>query len=100
MGREIQTEFIFDLIEKNSMFLQFGKIRIFLSFRFYVKSILKAEEVQKMPFLAILRALNLAILGNFSLQKVQKFIKPKFRASKCVEMADFALLESRQILRL
>ena len=45
------------------------KISIFLSFRFYVKAILEAVEVQKM---AILRALNFAILGNFSFQ-IAKF---------------------------
>ena len=36
-------------------------------------------------------ALNFVIVGNFSLPKVQKFIKFKFRPCKCVEMADIAL---------
>ena len=35
-----------------------GKIRIFLSFRFYVKSILEDLEVLKLPFFAILGALD------------------------------------------
>ena len=43
---------------------------------------------------AISRALRYANLVNSSLQKVQKFKKSKFRASRCVKMADFALLES------
>ena len=46
--------------------------KIFLSLRFYVKSILENLEVPKLPFLAILGALNLEV--NISLQKVQKFI--------------------------
>ena len=43
--------------------------------------------------MAILRALNFAILGNFNFQKVQKS-----RASKCVETADFALQESTKLI--
>ena len=63
----------------------------FLSIRFYVKPTLKNLENLKLPFFAILRALNFVILVNFSLQKVQKL---KIKASKCVKLADFALLES------
>ena len=48
----------------------------------------------KTAVFAILGALNFHNLVNFSLQKVQKFIKKsQFRASKCVKMADLALLE-------
>ena len=49
---------------------------------------------------AISGALNFVDLVNFSLQKVQKFIKKKsqYRASKCAEMADFALQESSKLI--
>ena len=33
---------------------QYGNFKIFLSFRFYVKSILENLEILKMPFLSIL----------------------------------------------
>ena len=36
--------------EKNEMFSQCGKFRIFLSLRFYVKSTLENLDVQKRPF--------------------------------------------------
>ena len=52
----------------------------------------------KTAFFAILGALNIVTLVNFILQKVQKFKKSKFRASKCVKMADFALLESPNLI--
>ena len=57
-----------------------------------MKSILGNLAVLKQPFLPFLE-LNFVDLANFSLQKVQKFTKIKFRVSKCVNMADFALLE-------
>ena len=38
--------------------------------------------------------MNFDNLVHFSLQKVEKFIESKFRASKSVKMADFAHLES------
>ena len=44
-------------------------------------------------FFTILGALNFVDLVNFSLQKVQTFIKLNFRASECAKMANFALLE-------
>ena len=48
----------------------------------------------KTAILAIFGALNFCILVNFSLQIMEKFIKIKLRASKCVsKIADFALLE-------
>ena len=51
---------------------QCGNFKIFLSFRFYVKSILENLEVVKVPFFAILGALNFVDLVNFSLQKAKK----------------------------
>ena len=59
--------------------------RIFLSLRFYVKPIIEKLEVVKLPFFAIFGALNFVDVGNFSLQKMQKFIKIKVRASECVK---------------
>ena len=54
-----------------------GKFRIFLSLRFYVKSILENLREPKTFFFALFGALNFANLVNFSLLKVQKFIKIK-----------------------
>ena len=39
-------------------FSQYGNFRIFLSFRFYVKSIVEYLEVLKLPFFAILEGFN------------------------------------------
>ena len=44
---------------------------LFLSLRFYMKSTLENLEVLIMPFFAVLEALNLVYLVDFSLQKVQ-----------------------------
>ena len=52
---------------------------ICLSLRFYVKSILENIEVLKTVVFAILGALNLGDLVNFSLQKVKKSQNSKFR---------------------
>ena len=54
-----------------------GKLVIFLSPRFYVKSILENLKLLKVPFFAILGALYFVYLLNFSLLKVQKVIKIK-----------------------
>ena len=48
----------------------------------------------KSAVFAILGAVKFVHLANFSLQKVQKFIKSQFRASKCVKMVDFVPVES------
>ena len=55
---------------------QCGSFMIFLSLRFYVKSILRISEVQTAIF-AILRTVNFVPLVYYSLQKVQNFIKIK-----------------------
>ena len=68
---------------------QCGNFRIFLLFRFYVKSSFENLEVVKLPFFAFLGALNFHHLLNFSLQKVQKFIQMKFRASKYWQILHF-----------
>ena len=54
-----------------------GNFMIFLSFRFYVKSILANLNVVKLPFSAILVALNFVNLVDFSLLEVKKIIKIK-----------------------
>ena len=59
---------------------QCRNFRIFLSFTFYVKSVLKNLEVLKFQFFAIWGALNFAALMNFSLQKVQKSKKVKVQS--------------------
>ena len=53
---------------------QCGNSMIFLSLRFYVKSILEILEVQNLPFLAILEALNF-IFGTFQLSKSAKMLR-------------------------
>ena len=57
---------------------QCGNCRIFLSFRFYVKSTLENLEVLKLPFYAILRALDFVNLVDFRLQKVRKLVLHNF----------------------
>ena len=51
---------------------QCGNLMIFLSPRFYVKSILDNIEVLKLPILPFFEALNFANLVHFSIQKVKK----------------------------
>ena len=51
--------------------VQCGNFSIFLSLRFYVKSIVEILEVLKMPFFVILETLHFDFLVHFSLQKVQ-----------------------------
>ena len=66
-----------------------GNCRIFISIRFYVKSILQNLEVLKLTFFAILGALN--FISAF--KKCKNAWKSKCRAYNCIKMADFALLE-------
>ena len=47
---------------------------------------------------AILGARNFVDLVNFAFQKGQKFTKSRFRAPKCVKLADFALLTSPKLI--
>ena len=57
-----------------------GHFRIFLSLRFYVKSILDNLEVLKLPvFFAIFGSLNIENLVHFSLQKVYLKILKKIK---------------------
>ena len=60
---------------------QCGNFIIFLSLRFYVKSILENLEIVKLATIfVILWALNFAKLVYFSFQKVQEFIKIKLQS--------------------
>ena len=59
--------YIMEKIEANP---QCGNFRIFLSLKFYVKSILENLDVVKLPFFATLAALNLFHMVNFNLQNV------------------------------
>ena len=77
---------------------QCGNIKIFISFRFYVKSILVDSRSAKAAIFAILGAVNFVNLVNIGLQKVQKFIQIKSSAPKCVKMANFALQESPKLI--
>ena len=60
---------------------------------------LRESRSSKTSVFAILGALNFVDFVIFSLQKVQKFIKIKIGASKCVKMADFALLKSLKLIK-
>ena len=52
----------------------------------------------KTAILVILWALKSVDLLNFSLQKVQKFIKIKFKTCKSVKLAYFELLKSPKLI--
>ena len=69
-----------------------------VSFRFYVEINFGESGSSKTAIFASFVALYFVALVNFSLQKVLKFIKTKFRASECVKMADFALLHSPKLI--
>ena len=72
---------------------------IFLSFRFYVKSTFEDSRSAETATFANLGAGHFVTLVNIRLQKVPKnSYKSKFRASKCVKTADFALLESPKLI--
>ena len=67
------------IIYYDILLIQCGNYIIFPSLRFYVKSILQNLDARKLPFFAILKSLNFVQLMDFSLQKVQKFIKIKIQ---------------------
>ena len=67
--------------------------KIFPSFRFYVNSILQNSAAPIPPFLQFKGFWIWLILHT-----EQKFKKSKFRASKWVEMADLAILESPKLI--
>ena len=67
---------------------QCGNFMIFISLRFYVKSIFEYSRSAKTAFFAILGAVNFVNLVNISLLILKKFMK---------RMADFALLEYPKI---
>ena len=79
--------------------IDFGDIHTMWKFQYFsITQILRQinfwdTRSSKTASFAILGAVNFVHLVNISLQKVQKFIKSKFTASKCDKMADFALQE-------
>ena len=77
---------------------QCGNFRILLSLRFYVKSILGIVEVQKLLFLPFWGLWILLIWWIAAFKKCKNSKKSKFRAFKCVKMADFGLLESSKLI--
>ena len=76
--------------EKKSDGKNFNQTTVWKYQNFSVKSVLENVEVLKLPFFAILGALNFVILKNFSFEKVQKYKKLIFRASKCEKIIDIA----------
>ena len=71
---------------------------IFLSSRFYVKSISENLEVLKPQFFAILGALNFVNFVISGFKKSKNSWKSKFRAFKCLKMADLALQVSPKLI--
>ena len=65
-----------------------------LSLRFYVKSILENQEVQKTAFFQFYRIWNLLIWYISAFQNYKKLKKINIQRLECVKMADLALQES------
>ena len=71
---------------------QCRNFRFFLSFRFYVKTMLENSAGLKLWFLGTLEALNFANLVNFRTSKKCKISKKsKFRTSICVKKDRFCI---------
>ena len=82
------------IVERPGFFVthtQCGSFRIFLSFRFYVKSIFGECENSKTAFFGHFGRSETLI---WEISAFKTSIKEKFRASKCGKIADFALLKS------
>ena len=71
---------------------------IFLSFRFYVKSILKSLEVLKLPFSPFLKLRIWLIWSISAFKKCKNSWRSKFRTSQFAKMAHFALLDSPKLI--
>ena len=79
-------------------YTQCGCFMSFLSFRFYVKSIMKNVEVLKLPFWPFRPFLKFVNLVHFILQNVQKKKNQNSQPLNVLKMADFALLESPKLV--
>ena len=75
-----------------------GNFRIFLSLRFFVKSILENVEVLKLSFLPFLGLWILLIWSISAFKKCKNSKESRYSASKCVKMADFTLVESPKLI--
>ena len=73
-------------------------IWIFPSLRFCVKSIFEILKVLKIPYFVISEALNFDFWSISAVTKCKLSYESKFRASKCVNIADFALLETTKLI--
>ena len=76
---------------------QCGNLRIWLSFRFYVKSILLDFRRSKTAILTTLEALNFVNFISFTHFRCKDLKKINIQ-SQCVKMPDFALLESPKLI--
>ena len=76
---------------------QFGKFQAFSVIQILREINFGESRSSKNAIFAIFGAPNFVFLVNFSLQKAQKSLKSKFRASKCFKIAYFALLESKKL---
>ena len=77
---------------------QCGNFSSFLSHRFYVKSIFEILEVLKMQLFCIFGDWILIFWSISAFKKCKNSWKLKFRSSKCVKMADFAFLETQNLI--
>ena len=73
---------------------QCGNFMIFVSSRFYVKSILRILEVQNQPFYHIQRLWILTFMNFCTFWRLKCTKWTKFAAPKVAKMAVFALLKS------
>ena len=80
MKKRGQTDKRYSAPNLVSPFSQCGNFKIFVSLRFYVKFNFVDSRSAKTSIFAILGAVNFVNLENFSLPKVQKFIKIKIQS--------------------
>ena len=71
-----------NVINVTAVLTQCGNFWIFLSLRIYVKSILEKVEVLNLPFFAILSAVNLVFVVNFSLKSAKNHKNKNSRVLK------------------
>ena len=70
---------------------QCGNFKIFVSFRFYVKSILRIIEVQNQPFYHISEDLNFDFYEFLHFRKAEIDQTSKFRALKIAKKGSFRI---------
>ena len=74
------------------------KFLVFLSLRFYVKSILGILEVQNLPFQQNIKALNFDVLRIFALLKAVNYQIDKIQSPEIAKVAVLELLHSLKLI--